>query len=178
MGYDLPEDSPPPEKSTANPTNPWEPFTSRAHFELADFIFTQNRMSEKQTDDLMHIWAAMPGQKGPPPFRNHSDLHHTIDAIPEGGPPWQCLSLKHEDVDAENVPPWKKATYEVLFADPQALLDQQLANPAFDGHVDYAPYKLFGEQHQRVWSDFMSGNWAWEQCVSKFSGNFFNNLIV
>jgi hypothetical protein len=86
MGHDLPDRSPP-QKLSGNTTNPWEPFASRAHFELADFIFTQNRMSNTQINDLMHIWAAMPGQKGPPPFAQHDDLHCTVDAIPEGGPP-------------------------------------------------------------------------------------------
>ena len=45
----------------------WHPFESRAHFELADFIFHQNEMPGAQIDELMHIWASMPGHQAPPP---------------------------------------------------------------------------------------------------------------
>jgi len=34
----LPEDAPPPQPAPQN-ENPWHPFESQSHFELADFIF-------------------------------------------------------------------------------------------------------------------------------------------
>ena len=41
-------------------------------------------MPEKQIDELMHIWASMPKQKGPPPFSGNEDLYGAIDNISEG----------------------------------------------------------------------------------------------
>ena len=54
----------------------------------------------------------------------------------------------------------------MVFRDPQILLDHQISNPNFKSHIDYSPRLVFGEQGQHVWSDFMTGNWAWSQCVS------------
>ncbi|KAI6094812.1 hypothetical protein F5141DRAFT_1191608 [Pisolithus sp. B1] len=138
-GDDLPEGALPPKPNTPS-KRAWHPFESRAHFELADFIFCQNEMPGAQIDELMHIWASMPGQAGTPPYTNHEHLYSTIDAISEGDAPWTSFSM--ESVEAGSLaggPSWKHSgTYEVVF--------------------------LFGEKGQHVWSDFMTGNWAWNQC--------------
>jgi hypothetical protein len=39
-----------------------------------------------------------------------------------------------------------------------------LANPELANAVDYVPYREF-ENNKRWYADFMSGNWAWKQCV-------------
>ena len=39
--------------------------------------------------------------------------------------------------DDPSIPKWKWATYEVVFHDPQILLDHQLSNPEFKNHIDY-----------------------------------------
>lgn len=41
-----------------------------------------------------------------------------------------------------------------------------LENPDFDGEFDYAPYIDLDMNGERVWSDVMSGNYAWRQSVS------------
>ena len=68
--------------------------------------------------------------------------------------------------DDPSVPSWKRVTYEVVFRDPQTLLGHQLSNPEFKNHIDYSPKLVYGENGQCVWSDLMTGNWAWNQCVS------------
>ena len=83
-------------------------------------------------------------------------------------------TLVVEAPDSSTIPSWKRATYELVFRDPQILLDHQISNPDFKNHIDYAPHLVYGEKGQRVWSDFMTGNWAWNQCVSKY---FFFILI-
>ena len=124
-----------------------------------------------QIDELMHIWASMPKQKGPPPFSGNENLYGSIDAISEGDAPWTSLTMESAEAatlsaDDPSVPSWKRATYEVVFRDPQTLLDHQLSNPEFKNHIDYSPKLVYGENGQRVWSDLMTGNWAWNQCVS------------
>ncbi|KAG1844251.1 hypothetical protein C8R48DRAFT_750879 [Suillus tomentosus] len=123
-----------------HPTNDtWEPFTSRGHFELADFIFRWNQMSGKQVDELMQVLGSFEEFKGHPPFSSDRHVHHTIDTI----------SSTHE--------------YEVWYHDPHELVRNQLANPEFTDNIDYSARQVFGEQGQCVWSDFMTGNWAWNQ---------------
>ncbi|KIK74004.1 hypothetical protein PAXRUDRAFT_176923, partial [Paxillus rubicundulus Ve08.2h10] len=122
-----------------------------------------------QIDELMDVCAEMPGHQGPPPFANHQDLYKTIETVSEGGAPWECLSVSHVDADTlpaddPSVPTWMQDTHEVWFRCPESLLDQQILNSVFDGHMDYVPWQVFGDQHQHIWSSFMSGNWAWTQC--------------
>ncbi|KAI6097698.1 hypothetical protein EDD16DRAFT_1697820 [Pisolithus croceorrhizus] len=163
-GDDLPEGASPPKPNTSS-KRAWHPFESRAHFELADFIFHQNEMPGAQIDELMHIWASMPGQAGTPPYANHEHLYSTIDAISEGDAPRTSFSMESVEAGGSGGPSWKhNGTYEVVFCDPQILLNHQLSNPGFKNHIDYSPRLVFGEKGQRVWSDLMTGNWAWNQC--------------
>ena len=166
----LPENAPPPQSAPQH-KNSWHPFESRPHFELADFIFHQNKMPGEQINELMHIWASMPEHKGPPSFSDNEDLYGSIDAISEGDAPWTSLLMESAEAatlsaDDPSVQSWKRATYEVVFCDPQILLDHQLSNPDFKNHIDYSPMLVYGENGQHVWSNLMTGNWAWNQCVS------------
>ena len=61
------------------------------------------------------------------------------------------------------MPAWKKATYDMWIRDPKSLIQKQLSNPEIKDFIDYAPCQVLGNNHQRV---CMTGNWAWEQCVS------------
>jgi len=143
-GGDLPEDASAPQPNPQH-RSPWHPFESQAHFELADFIFHQNEMPGAQIDELMHIWASMPGHHdGTPPFSNHKHLYSSIDAISERDAPWTSPFMESAEAgtlpaDDSSVPSWKKATYEVVFHDPQILLDHQISNPDFKSHIDYSP---------------------------------------
>ncbi|KAI6162888.1 hypothetical protein EDD17DRAFT_1776423 [Pisolithus thermaeus] len=130
-GDDLPEGASSPKPNTSS-KRAWHPFESRAHFELADFIFHQNEMPGAQIDELMHIWASMPGQAGTPPYANHEHLYSTIDAISEGDAPWTSFSMESVEAGGSGGPSWK--------------------------------HSVFGEKGQCVWSDLMTGNWAWNQC--------------
>ncbi|KAH0835018.1 hypothetical protein J3R83DRAFT_10753 [Lanmaoa asiatica] len=68
----------------------WTPFTSRAQFELAEFLYQKVQMSAGKTDTLMDILASLyDGQD--PPFGSHADLHKSIDAILYGDCPWQSF---------------------------------------------------------------------------------------
>jgi hypothetical protein len=168
-GFDLPPDQPPnhpphPEHDT------WHPFPSRGHFELADFIFHRNQMPAKQIDNLMQVLAHFDETHGHPPFNSDTHLYDSIDSISSHDVQWQSLSLRHPDFEIlQNDPdaaPWKRVEYDVWYRDPHELLRNQLSNPEFAGGIDYAPRRVFGEQGQRVWTDLMTGNWAWGQCVS------------
>ncbi|KIJ17530.1 hypothetical protein PAXINDRAFT_72399, partial [Paxillus involutus ATCC 200175] len=155
----------------------WHPFIHQPQYHLAEFLFRQNETPQDQIDDLMDIWASMPECNGSPPFANHADLYSRIDAI-RGDPGWQCFSVKHANADTlpplaedSSVPAWKHASYDLWFRNPESLANYQLSMPDFKDHIDYAPCQVFGDNHQRVWSDLMIGNWAWRQSKNELANN-------
>jgi len=95
-----------------------------------------------------------------------------IDSIKDGDARWKSFAMHHPDVDDANdleyddLPSWKRQEYEVWYRDPKMVLQAQLSNPKFKDGIDYAPKLVYNGKNERVWKDFMSGNWAWNQCVS------------
>jgi hypothetical protein len=55
--------------------------------------------------------------------------------------------------------------YEVWFWDIHDILNAQLSNPNFNGHIDYSPKYVHDKKGDCVFNDLMSGQWAWEQVV-------------
>lgn len=51
------------------------------------------------------------------------------------------------------------------FRDPRKVLLNQIALPDLQEHFIYAPYMQFNEKKDRVWSNLMSGSWAWDEAV-------------
>ena len=125
-------------------------------------------MSGGNIDKLMQIWAALHPNDGSP-FNSHDGLFDMIDAIKDGDAPWKRFTMNHpdsDDPDQSNLPSWKREAYEVWYRDPKKVLQAQLSNPKFKDGIDYAPKEVHNEKNERVWKDFMSGNWVWKQCVS------------
>ncbi|KIK27133.1 hypothetical protein PISMIDRAFT_93372, partial [Pisolithus microcarpus 441] len=166
----------PPLPQPVNPQDALHPFTSQGHFELPDFLFSKEQMSGGNIDDLMHIWAALDG-KGKPPFNSHSHLYQTIDDINQEDT-WDCLEMHYVEAKNPNAAPWKQTTYQICLCDAGKLVEKQLSNPDLEEFIDYSPCLVFGENHQRVWSNFMTGNWAWNQCVSSLSQCIIDDEII
>ena len=57
-------------------------------------------------------------------------------------------------------------TYELNTCDVLHVVELQLANPEFDGRFDYSPYKEYGPDGHRLWSNLMSGDWAHQEVVT------------
>ena len=57
--------------------------------------------------------------------------------------------------------------YQLWYRNPRAIIHNNLANPDLVNNIDYVPYREFVGGKQR-YSDFMSGDWAWDQCVCIF----------
>jgi len=109
-GNFLPENVPPPQFAPQN-KNPWHPFESRPHFELADFIFHQNKMPGEQINELMHIWASMSKHNDPPPFFGSEDVYGSIDAVSEGDAPWTSLLMESAEATTSTDDPHCKHQY-------------------------------------------------------------------
>ncbi|KAH7904947.1 hypothetical protein BJ138DRAFT_1234046 [Hygrophoropsis aurantiaca] len=160
--------STPPTPRTSRASDDWTPYQSRTEFELAEFLFTRNQMPAGQINTLMDLIKVLLLQKGDndlePPFTDHKDLYETIDSTPLGDVAWNTFSVSYQgEKPPEDVPPWMNASYEVCYRDPREILRNMLANPDFDGDIDYAPYRDFDANENREYQNLMSGDWAWKQ---------------
>ncbi|KAG0692648.1 hypothetical protein DFH29DRAFT_985697 [Suillus ampliporus] len=163
-GAFIDQDAPPPPHTDALPTD-WTPYDNRVEFETAEFLFTRNQMSAKQIDTLLDLWAAtLIKHNDTPPFANHRDMYNTIDATPLGDTPWKSFTLCYNGAKPEqDVPPWMDGQYDVWYRDPLQMTRGILANCAFDGGIEYSPYRDYTTEDKRYWKNFMSGDWAWKQ---------------
>jgi Plavaka transposase len=118
-------------------------------------------------DDLMGLLDAQ--HAGAAPFDSHKDLYDKINAISLGDTPWKSFTVTYNGQHLEgDVPPWKTVEYEVWYHDVQTVTHSQLANPDFNGEIDYAPYQEFNMKDERQWENLMSSNWSWKQAVCHF----------
>lgn len=164
-GNPIPTGSPPPPRESDKGPEEWTPFGSRPMFELADLLYTKSEMPAKQIDELLTIFAATSVANGTtPPFVNHKEMYDTIDDIPLGDAPWDHFDLHYQGEVTEDSPSWMTADHTVWFRDPRTLVHNILANPDFEGEIDYAPFQEHEGTNHR-YEDLMSGNWAWMQAV-------------
>ncbi|KAH8978868.1 hypothetical protein EDB86DRAFT_3248737 [Lactarius hatsudake] len=169
-GYDLPNGTPPSPEEPRDDDD-FFPYSSRAEFELADFLFRRVQMAGAKISNLMDIWAAYQQiyEIDPtygPPFSSAQDLYDTIDRTEIGAVAWQAFSVEFDgDITGPGnpIPPWKRKSYEVWFRDPLKVVEAQIANKDYALEVDYAPKQMLSRAGKCQYSDFMSGNWAWEQ---------------
>lgn len=165
-GNRLPPGAPPPPPPPPR-ANPWYPFESRSHFELADFLFRKDKMSGAKIDELMRIISAF-SDSGQPPFTGADHVYGSIDSIPLADVRWEVFEVSYvgpRPDDPALVPAWMKRTYRVWFRSPHAILKSQLGNPDFAQEIDWRPRKVYNNQGERVYEDFMTGDWAWKQAV-------------
>ena len=164
-GSPLNPNSPEPTITTKDPDD-WTPYDSRLAFETAEFAYRRCQMSAGNFDILSQLWAAsLAPYDAAPPFASHSELCKTIDSIPIGGIPWRSITLSYNGETPNNAPPWMQAEYTVWYRDPYMLFKNMLKNTEFAGHIDYAPYQRYNTQGNRVYENFMSGDWPWKQAV-------------
>ncbi|KAG6808287.1 hypothetical protein H0H92_004641 [Tricholoma furcatifolium] len=162
-GNDLEEASPPSPRPEPL-ADDYSPFPSRAAFEFAEFLYTEEQMSASKIDRLLHLLACMYPHDPPHSLRSR-EMYALIDQIRLGEVPWDSFSVKYNgQIPTEGpVPPWMTQEHEVWFQDPLYVLENQLSNQSFAGEIDYSPKRVFCKGKRR-YGDVMSGNWAWKQC--------------
>ena len=166
-GNPLPPGTPPPPYNQA-PNNDWSPFPDGDTFEIADFIFREDKMSNKRCDHILNLWAKCHCDDLGAPFNSHTDLHNSIDAIQHGEAPWRCLETQPPANLPADAPLWQTRQYDIWYRDPKQVIANILKNPDFKDDIDYAPYELRGPNGKRRWTNFLSGNFSWRQAVSSF----------
>ena len=94
--------------------------------------------------------------------------------------PWDSFSVSYNGERPANrrpQPPWMDQKYKVWFQDPLKVMENQIGNPDFNSHIDYAPKRVFRKNKCR-YCDLMSGNWGWEQvvCMPNFCRQFVSQV--
>ncbi|KAF9221556.1 hypothetical protein BS17DRAFT_797037 [Gyrodon lividus] len=158
----------PPPPPPVQSSDDWTPYSNWLEFKTAHFLFSQEEMSAKKINTLLHLWGVSLAIHGDtPPFTDHQDLYTTIDATPLGDVPWSSHSISYMGNRTGDIPPWMDTSYEFHFHNPHKLVQNILKNPDFKDELDYTPYCEWEERsdgtHSHCWHDLMSADWAWNQ---------------
>ncbi|KAJ7203848.1 hypothetical protein GGX14DRAFT_698923 [Mycena pura] len=143
----------------------WGPFESRAAFDFAQYHFVQLQTSEKNINTALDLWAASVLPFGATaPWQNAADLYAAIDEIQHGNAPWKTYSIRYTGpLPPGLAPKWMTQEYDLCTRDTRQVLHQQLATSTFRDQIDLVPHRQFNHGGKRVWSNLMSGDWAWRQ---------------
>ena len=167
-GNTLPPGSAPPPQPL--PETPWEPYANGVQFKTADFLYCRAEMSARKIDKLLNIWdKSMENGEDALPFKLHAEVYETIDATGHGDAPWKCFAVSYNGEAAPNCPSWQLDKWEVYYYDPGIILSHMLDNPDFNGLFDYTAYIGLDKSGKQYWSDFMSGNFAYQRSVCSFA---------
>ena len=149
------------------PGNPFHPFEDRLAFEFADFHFCELQSSEASINRGLQIWAVQAAKHGNDdvPWASANDMYTTIDQIQQGDNPWWRVLFHYQGTLPPNPPKWMTEDFELVTRDIRRLLHEQISCTDFDGHWDYVPYIEFNSAGDRVWTNIMSGEWAFQQAV-------------
>lgn len=140
--YLNPEQLPSPRNPNDDPTD-WWPYENHFSFELAKLLYCKACMSITYTNLLLWLWSQIAIQHGKlAPFICQADTWGAI------------LST----VDA-----WYAHCF-FLQSSPSGLR-KMLANPDYQGCIDYAPTQVFDKNKDQQYRDLMTGNWSWDQAV-------------
>ena len=168
----------PPTLAPPKPDDDWAPFTLRAGFKLAEILYTTAPLSNNAIDTLLNLWnTTLVPHNNTAPFTDHKDVHSTIDAIKLDNVPWQSYTAQYNGLYPEDgpTPEWMNTDYQLWYRDPRKVIHSILANPNLVDGIDYVPYREFKNDNRR-YCDFMSANWAWEQCVCIFLSFYLKRL--
>lgn len=99
-------------------------------------------------------------------YNNVDEVLADIDAIPFGDKPWTSFNIRYNGPIDARTPSWKQQTFTVHTRDTFAVLEQCLQNQDFAQAWDYSPHEAYRPDNKRVWSNLLSGRWAWQQAVS------------
>jgi len=148
-------------------TSAWDPFDSRVGFDFTKLHYVKIQSSEGEINTALNIWAAsVLKYNDHPPWANAKDLYSTIDQIQHGNAPWRTHIIRYTGpLPAGKPPKWMTQSYELCARDTRIVLHNQLESKDLKGKVNLIPYRQFNAKGKRVYSNFMSGDYAWKQAV-------------
>ncbi|KAH9014681.1 hypothetical protein EDB84DRAFT_1277590 [Lactarius hengduanensis] len=151
--------------------DPWHPFGDRLAYEWARYHYVKLQSSAADVQQGLDLWRAtvMMYQADPDscdgvPWKSAADMYGTIDSIPVGGVGWTTYQLSYSGPQPTGtLPQWMQETYELNVRDVLSVFEEQLASKEFDGKFEYTPYEEYNEMGSRVYSNLMSGIWAFRE---------------
>jgi hypothetical protein len=94
-------------------------------------------------------------------FNTAKELRARVEQLPSG-PPWMAKPL--QDIHPT------KSPVTFYYRDPLKCIQSLLQNPLLVNELEFAPYRVYqsAEKAVRVYSEWMSGDHAWEMQVGVF----------
>jgi hypothetical protein len=176
----LPQPQPPlPEAHTAEA---WAPFTDRLEFDFAfcHFVTCQSSADEiREALDLQAAQAIRCGADGHGfQYDDTSKMYELIDLVDDINVPWETLEISYNGPRPPTPALWMTNTYKFIKRDLRKLFRQQMQEKDFFSSSTFnkVPYRQFNRGGKRIWSNVMSGDWAWKQAVRLSLYNFFSTL--
>ncbi|KAF8870790.1 hypothetical protein CPB84DRAFT_1692758 [Gymnopilus junonius] len=154
----------------ATPGNDWGPFEDRIAFDFTEYHYIQLQSSVAEITKGIDILLANSFKHGcqhneglPNGWRRGEDMYETIDSIQSGDAPWKTYKFQYTGPKPSTPPRWMEEIYELSLRDILLVLRYQHATPEFKDKFDSRPYQEFDPQGNRVFSNLMSGDWAYRQ---------------
>lgn len=156
-------------------SNLYYPFASRADWEFGLWL-TRSGLSMAAIDSFLSLelvsspysscstcdeGSHFQAKTLPLSFRTAQQLRGLVEILPKG-PEWRCRTL------STKVP--TKSPIRLFYRDPVECLEALFNHPLFHDKLTLVPRRVYrtAERLVRVYSDWMSGNAAWEMQVSRF----------
>jgi hypothetical protein len=92
-------------------------------------------------------------------------MYATTDSIQAGSLPFKTVKFCYAGPKLLTPPSWIEQIYELNARDVLAVIQQQLATTDFNKKFDYVLYKMYNSKGEHLWSNLMSGHWAYLQVV-------------
>jgi len=99
------------------------------------------------------------------PWKNAHDLYEMLDSIKAGAVGWKTYKFCYTGSKPQTPPQWMEETYELNIRDVLLVIEQIIGTTEFDGQFQTTPYEEYDHEGNRVFSDLMSGGWAYREAV-------------
>ncbi|KAH9178034.1 hypothetical protein EDB89DRAFT_2112020 [Lactarius sanguifluus] len=151
--------------------DPWYPFGGRLEYEWAHYHYVRLQSSADDIQRSLDLWRAtvMRYQTDHDScngvlWKSATDMYDTIDSISAGGVAWTTYQLSYSGPQPTGtLLRWMQDTYELNVRNVLSVFEEQLASKEFDGKFEYTPYEEYDKKGSRIYSNLMSGNWAFHE---------------
>ena len=163
------------------PVHDWTPFEDRLAFDWACYHYVTLESSAAQIEKGLDLWSATSFKHGSltgAPWKTAKDMYETIDAVQIGELPFKTHRFYYEGPKPSTPPGWMEEAYNLDARDILAVVREQLATLVFKDQIDYVPYQEFNSTGERIWSNLMSAQWAYQQAVCSLCVVFWNTFLT
>ncbi|KAF8269032.1 hypothetical protein EI94DRAFT_1771396 [Lactarius quietus] len=148
----------------------WKPFEDCLAFDLAYYHYVTLQSSASGIAEGLNLWSATSFKHGSStgaPWKSVKDMYKTIDAIQMGSLPFHIYHFHYTRLKLSTPPHWMEQVYKLNACNVLDVIQDQLAMIAFKDQFDSTPYQEFNSNGDHIWSNLMSGHWAYKQALSQ-----------